>query len=301
MKKIFKVLLGVLIVVLGVSGIISLVNAKPVGLQTTQATYSIDIIQQDCFVKVLGEENEQVDFLVNGNRYTITATTADGYSISNVTLNNEQIILPYLFTAKENIIINAIASIRAPIEIEEGINLTYSLQNCNIEFYRSDNDLNEGWVESRVDIIKYTFSGLYFVVIPFEGYVIEDVQVNDEPVSCPCYINLNEAIKINAVAVLPEYATQKENSVYIGVDFHSVSGLVVVDELSSVFELTKINPSHTINFELLPSEYKFNYQPYGNHFCYTWCYVSETTITFSLSPYAFINSDVREDYHFELI
>lgn len=68
MKKIGKIILIILLIGLVVAGISVLVKASP-NTQPSPATYSIQITQNDCLVKVLDAENNPVSNLTQNEEY----------------------------------------------------------------------------------------------------------------------------------------------------------------------------------------------------------------------------------------
>ena len=224
MKKIGKLILIILLVGLVVAGISALVKANP-NTQPSPATYSIQITQNDCLVKVLDAENTSVDKLTQGKEYTITATLANGYTINTITLNEQPITLPHTFTATEDIAIFANGGVFMSAVTVNGFDLTYTLQNCTISFY-----IAKGTPHLQTIVLESGTTNKYsFVVTPFDGYVVEDVKVNGVQASCPFVLDTTKNVDIQAVAVLPQYATVRDFDVTINIDFLDLDAESIYD------------------------------------------------------------------------
>lgn len=173
MKEIGKIILIILLVGLVIPGILTLVKANP-KTEQAPATYSIQITQNNCLVKVLDTENIPVDKLIQGEEYTITVIfgECEGPAVKYITVNGETYWpddLPYTFTATEDIIIYAGSAIIAPSPPTD-VGAAYAeidilSQFVNIHFYDSENN--------SVDIDKLIVGQSYILqIIPYEGYVI---------------------------------------------------------------------------------------------------------------------------------
>ena len=292
MKKIGKLILIILLIGLVVAGISALVKASP-NTQPSPATYSIQITQNDCIVKVLDAENTPVDKLTQSKEYTITATLADGYIINTITLNEQPITLPYTFTATEDISIFANGGVFMSAVTANGFNLTYTLQNCTISFYKA-----KGTPHIQTSVLESGTTNKYsFVVTPFDGYVIEDVKVNGVQASCPFVLDTTKDVDIQAVAVLPQYATVRDFAVKINIDFLDLDAESIYDtDLPDVIVLNKDNPSVTYNFTITDSNL-IMFKPANPNYALPYNVVfADNTITFDLAAYAFLASDL-ECYH----
>ena len=294
MKKIGKIILIILLTGLVAAGISALVKASPnTQPSPTQNTYSIQITQNDCLVKVLDTENSPVDKLTQGKEYTITATLADGYTINTITLNEQPITLPYTFTATGDIAIFASGGVFMSAVTANGFNLTYTLQNCTISFYTV-----KGTPHLQTIVLESGTTNKYsFVVTPFDGYVVEDVKVNGVQASCPFVLDTTKDVDIQAVAVLPQYATVRDFAVKINIDFLDLDAESIYDtDLPDVIVLNKDNPSVTYDFTITDSNL-IMFKPANPNYALPYNVVfADNTITFDLAPYAFLASDL-ECYH----
>lgn len=211
--------------------------------------------------------------------------------------------MPYIFTATEDIIIDADGKIKLPVTIEDGVPLTYSLQNCTIEFYRIGQVDSYGlYREIYVDTIEHS-STYYFVIIPFDGYVVEDVKVNGADVYCPYSFDAWQLINIEAVAVLPEYSTLHNFSLFIVIEPGLTTDYITTDmPMPGTIELSIDNPSQTYAFETSFSNGQtLQRPPYQNHCWFYNVIFGADTITFELSPYLFSNQDLWAYYYFDLV
>ena len=109
MEKTFKSVVLLLLVVMLLAGCSYLVQTNTT-TETAPETYSIHITQTDCLVQIRDSNQRPVAELTEGVRYVIYVDVATLYYVSEITMNDEPISLPYAFTASEDVYICATAS-----------------------------------------------------------------------------------------------------------------------------------------------------------------------------------------------